>query len=62
MLLAKLYINAEVYTGAARYADAMTYINNVIGGGYSLGPEYNYLFLAELQKLEMFLLMDLEEY
>ncbi len=47
MLLAKLYINAEVYTGAARYADAMTYINNVISGGYSLGPKYNYLFLAD---------------
>lgn len=47
MLLAKLYLNAEVYTNTDRYADAMTYINNVIGGGYSLGPEYNYLFLAD---------------
>jgi hypothetical protein len=47
MLLAKIYLNAEVYTGSARYSDAMTYINNVIGGGYFLGSKYNYLFLAD---------------
>ncbi len=47
MLLAKLYMNAEVYTGTARYNDAMTYINKVIGSGYSLTPNYQYLFLAD---------------
>lgn len=37
MLLAKLYINAEVYTGTARYNDAATYINKIINeGGYQL--------------------------
>jgi starch-binding outer membrane protein, SusD/RagB family len=47
MLLAKLYLNAEVYTGSARYNDAMTNINKVIGSGYSLAPNYKYLFLAD---------------
>lgn len=46
-LLAKLYLNAEVYTGTARYSDAMTYINKVIGAGYSLAPNYQHLFLAD---------------
>ncbi len=35
-LLAKLYLNAEVYTGTARYTDCLTYCNKVIGGGYAL--------------------------
>lgn len=42
MLLAKLYINAEVYTGTARWDDAATYVNKVITeGSYSL--ETNFL-------------------
>jgi hypothetical protein len=41
MLLAKLYLNAEVYTGTPRYNDAATYINKVITqGGYSLSPNF----------------------
>ncbi|MEC3907630.1 RagB/SusD family nutrient uptake outer membrane protein [Tamlana sp. 2201CG12-4] len=47
MLLAKLYLNAEVYTGAERYADAFEYTSKVINGGYTLVPNYNYLFLAD---------------
>jgi len=47
MLLAKLYLNAEVYTGAPRYADALTYTERVIGAGYTLVDNYNYLFLAD---------------
>ena len=47
MLLAKLYLNAEVYTGSARYADAMTYVNKVIGAGYTLADDYQKLFLAD---------------
>ncbi|MBT8252695.1 MAG: RagB/SusD family nutrient uptake outer membrane protein [Bacteroidia bacterium] len=48
MLMAKLYLNAETYTGTARYADALTYLNNLIGAGYSI-PDvpYQYLFLAD---------------
>ena len=49
MLLAKLYLNAEVYTGTARYADALTYVNNVIGAGYSIDTSVPYFhsFLAD---------------
>lgn len=47
MLLAKLYLNAEVYTGSAKYTEAMTYINKVISGGYSLHSNYGQLFLAD---------------
>jgi len=33
MILAKLYLNAQVYTGTARWADAVTRTNNVINSG-----------------------------
>lgn len=46
-LLAKLYLNAEVYTGTARYTDCLTYCNKVLAGGYQLAPEYRLLFLAD---------------
>lgn len=37
MLLAKLYLNAQVYTGTPRYNEALTYVDKVITeGGYSL--------------------------
>ncbi|HEY3401742.1 MAG TPA: RagB/SusD family nutrient uptake outer membrane protein, partial [Ohtaekwangia sp.] len=47
MLLAKLYLNAEVYTGEARYTDAITQLNEVIAAGYSLSPKYLNNFLAD---------------
>ncbi|MBW8359152.1 MAG: RagB/SusD family nutrient uptake outer membrane protein [Weeksellaceae bacterium] len=40
MLLAKLYLNAEVYTGTARYNDAATYVSKVIASGYQLETNY----------------------
>jgi len=36
MLLAKLYLNAEVYAGEARYSDCITYVNKVIAAPYQL--------------------------
>ncbi|NIN10363.1 MAG: RagB/SusD family nutrient uptake outer membrane protein, partial [Gemmatimonadales bacterium] len=47
MLLAKLYMNAEVYGVGDRYADALVEIQNVIGGPYSLDPDYQNMFLAD---------------
>lgn len=48
MLLAKLYLNAEVYTGTARYDDALTYISKVIDeGGYQLDTNFIRLFSAD---------------
>jgi len=47
MLLAKLYLNAEIYTGTERNTDCITYCKKIIDGGYSLEPDYSYLFLAD---------------
>lgn len=47
-LLARLYLNAKVYTGTEYYSDAITYCNKVINSGaYSLEPVYEKLFLAD---------------
>lgn len=53
-LLAKLYLNAEVYTSTLRYGDCITYCNKVLGAGYrlqttrsSLFPAYARNFLAD---------------
>ena len=41
MLLAKLYLNAQVYTGTAQYEKSAVYTNKVITeGGYSLSPTF----------------------
>lgn len=48
MLLSKLYLNAEVYTGSARYADVINYTQQVINSGYEIADvPYEYLFLAD---------------
>ena len=49
-LLARLYLNAQVYTGTARYADVITNCEKVIGAGYSLKSKYADLFLADNDK------------
>ncbi len=47
-LLARLYLNAEVYINEARYSDAITYAEKVINEtGYSLETDYEDLFLAD---------------
>ncbi len=46
-LMARMLLNAEVYTGAPRYADAMTYAKKVIDAGYTLVPDYRHLMLAD---------------
>ena len=48
-LLARLYLNAEVYTGTPRWSDAITYASKVINAGYTLIPEYKNLMLADNQ-------------
>ena len=47
MLLAKLYLNAEVYTGTANYAGALTAAQSVIAGPYTLDDHYQDIFLAD---------------
>jgi starch-binding outer membrane protein, SusD/RagB family len=46
-LLARLYLNAGVYTGTTRYTDCITYCNKIISAGYSLDPSYPHLFEAD---------------
>ena len=54
-LLSKLYLNAEVWTGTARYTDAITYAEMAINSSYSInttdtngnGSAYDELFLAD---------------
>jgi starch-binding outer membrane protein, SusD/RagB family len=48
MLLANLYLNANVYTGTPKYTEAITYSNKVIAeGGYTLQSNYRHLFMAD---------------
>lgn len=47
MLLAKLYMNAGVYTGTERYADALPYVENILSAGYALHDSYEELFFAD---------------
>jgi len=48
MLMAKLYINAEVYIGQARYTEAITYLNKIINSGaFSLKPNFQENFMAD---------------
>ena len=48
MLLAKLYLNSEVYTGTPRYSDARAAVEEVIASGaYQLDDVYQHMFLAD---------------
>ncbi len=47
LLLSRLYLNAEVYTGTARYEDAIANASKVIGAGYHLESDYQTLFMAD---------------
>ena len=44
MVLAKLYLNAEVYIQQSKYAECLTYCNKIIDAGYSLEERYKDLF------------------
>lgn len=54
LLLARMYLNAEVYTGTPRWDDAKTYADKTIGTGYKLCTEgkggfsaYQLLFMGD---------------
>ena len=46
-LLARLFLNAKVYTGTARNNDAITYAKKVIDAGYTPISNYTQLMLAD---------------
>ena len=47
MILAKMYLNAEVYIGQSKYDECVTELNKIINGGYSLAPDYLLNFMAD---------------
>lgn len=47
MLLANLYLNAEVYTGVPQYAQALAAAQAVIAGPFTLDPSFRHLFQAD---------------
>lgn len=47
MVLAKLYLNAEVYTGENKYTECITYCNSILDAGFSLSPSYLHNFMAD---------------
>ena len=48
LLRARLYLNAEVYTGTADYQNAKTYADKVINSGaYQLCNDYRLMFMAD---------------
>ena len=49
-ILAKMYLNAEVYTGKAYYTECVAACKDVIGCGYSLEDSYTNLFNADNHK------------
>ena len=49
-LLAKLYLNSEVYTGVAKYAECKEACEKVMSMGYSLESDYSKLFNADNDK------------
>ena len=45
--LARMYLNAEVYTGTARWQDALDAAEATIKMGYDLCPNYEELFMQD---------------
>jgi hypothetical protein len=47
LLLARTYLNAEVYTGAADWNNAALYAGKVMSSSYQLATEYKHLFMGD---------------
>lgn len=46
-ILTRLYLNAEVYIGQAKYTECITYCNKIINAGFQLEPEYIDMFRSD---------------
>ena len=51
LLLSRMYLNAEVYTGNADWNNAALYAGKVMNSSYSLAPVYKHLFLGDNNSL-----------
>ena len=49
-LLSRLYLNAEVYTGTAKYKESAQYAEKVMGAGYELEPVFANMFNVDNDK------------
>ena len=58
-LLAKLYLNSEVYTGVAKYAECKEACEKVMDMGYSLESDYSKIFNADNDKRTNEIIFDL---
>ncbi len=47
LLLSRVYLNAEVYTGTAQWTEAAQYAKKVMDSSYTLAPVYTHLFMAD---------------
>lgn len=47
MILAKMYLNAEVYIGSDRYADCIAQCQKILGASYTLATSYKDNFMAD---------------
>lgn len=47
MILSRMYLNAEEYTGQPKYTECLTYLNKILGAGYELDPVYKNMFGAD---------------
>jgi len=47
MILAKMYLNAEVFIGTPKYTECVAQLNQVIGAGYTLSSNYFNNFTAD---------------
>jgi starch-binding outer membrane protein, SusD/RagB family len=47
MILAKMYLNAEIYIGTPKYSECMTQCSDIIASGYTLKPNYLDNFKAD---------------
>lgn len=47
MVLSKLYLNAEVYIGQAKYTEAIAVLNKILTSSYTLATNYRHNFVAD---------------
>ncbi|WP_411767309.1 RagB/SusD family nutrient uptake outer membrane protein [Winogradskyella sp. A3E31] len=47
MILAKIYLNAEIYTGQERYSDCLNNCQKILDSGYALADSYLHNFMAD---------------
>lgn len=52
MILAKLYLNSEIYTGEARYDDCVAISSDLYSTYNTLHPKYDELFLADNNSID----------